>query len=323
MSLKISSIPIGARGPGGNNQVKLRLAESKSSRSTTQVTDSQDANQNDKSIVSQEKLRYEVSALNRKSVELQETISERQTTVGSLEDLQQVLRKLEGNPDIETLKEAKQIVGRNPEIFKGQANRSDNDSVEPITVSRPPKVGSYSVEIMTGETRHPEAVSYTIKLVDEEGTQKTVTASLSPATGLIEGVQLYFETDADSIPATASLEIKDESTSKIEVPEFKRDLGRLESAVAEPELFSERLEQTTRKLESVTNAVKDDLGYETRKFLTLNNAQENLRASESDFLSVNSAFDALDNVKSDLKNFADADQLFTNQDPTQAKNLLE
>ena len=92
--------------------------------------------------------------------------------------------------------------------------------------------------------------------MDEEGTQKTVTTSLSPATGIIEGVQLYFETDADSIPATSSLEIKDEVSSRIEVPEFNRDLSRLESAISDPKLFSERLEQTTRKLEAVTNAVK-------------------------------------------------------------------
>ena len=323
MSLKISSTPFSARGPGGNNQVKLRFADVKSSRPLNQNSGSSEISHGSQSLAAQEKLRYEVSALNRKSVELQETISDRQTTAGSLEELEQVLNQLEGNPDLETLENAKEIIGRNPKVFKGQANRSDNDSIEPVTVSRPPKVGSYSVEILTGETKHPEAVSYTIKLVDEEGTQKTVTASLSPATGLIEGVQLYFETDADSIPATASLEIRDESSSKIEVPEFKRDLSRLESAISDPEMFSERLEQTTRKLEAVTNAVKNDLGYETRKFLTLSNTQENLRASESDVQSVNSAFDALDDVKSDIKNLADADQLFTNQDPIQAKNLLE
>ena len=77
--------------------------------------------------------------------------------------------------------------------------------------------------------------------MDEEGTQKTVTASLSPATGLIEGVQLYFEIDADSIPATASLEIKDEPTSRIEIPDFRRDLDRLETSISNDELFSERL----------------------------------------------------------------------------------
>jgi len=323
MSLKISSIPFGARGPGDNGQVKLRIAEVKSSRSTTQVSDSKDESRGEKSVAAQEKLRYEVSALNRKSVELQEAISERQSTAGSLEDFKQALSKLERNPDTETLQNAKDLIEQNPEVFKGQANQSDNESVEPVTVSRPPKVGSYSVEILTGETKHPEAVSYTIKLVDEEGTQKTVTASFSPATGLIEGVQLYFETDADSIPATASLEIKDEAASKIEVPEFKRDLERLESALSDSEVFSERLEQTTRKLESVTNAVKDDLGKESRKFLTLRNTQENLRASESDFQSVSSAFDALDDVKSNIKNLADADQLFANQDPVQTKNLLE
>ena len=316
-------MPFGARGPGGNNQVKLRYAEVKSSRSAVKQSELQDTVSSGKSLDSQEKLRYEVSALNRKSVELQKNISERQTTAGTLDEFQQVLSKLERDPDIETLESAKEIVGGNPEVFKGQANRTDNDSVEPVTVSRPPKVGSYSVEILTGETKHPEAVSYTIKLVDEEGTQKTVTASLSPATGLIEGVQLYFETDADSIPATASLEIKDEPTSRIEIPDFKRDLDRLETSISNDELFSERLEQTTRKLESVTNAVRSDLGSETRKFLSLANAQENLRASESDFQSVSSAFDALDEVKSDIKNLADADQLFTNQDPTQAKSLLE
>ena len=323
MSLKISSMPFGARGPGGNNQVKLRYAEVKSARSAVEQSDSPDTVSSGRPLDTQEKLRYEVSALNRKSVELQENISERQTTVGTLDEFQQVLSKLERDPDIETLENAKKIVGSNPEVFKGQANRTDNDSVEPVTVSRPPKVGSYSVEILTGETKHPEAVSYTIKLVDEEGTQKTVTASLSPATGLIEGVQLYFETDADSIPATASLEIKDEPTSRIEIPDFRRDLDRLETSISNEESFSERLEQTSRKLESVTNAVRSDLGSETRKFLSLANAQENLRASESDFQSVNSAFDALDEVKSDIKSLADADQLFANQDPTQAKSLLE
>ncbi len=323
MSLKISSLPYSARGPGDNKQVKLRFAEVKSSSLLNEDSSSSKISQNGNSLAAQEKLRFEVSALNRKSVEMQETISERQTTAGTLEEFKQVLNQLEGNPDLETLENAKEIVGRNPEVFKGQANRSDNNSIEPITVSRPPKVGSYSVEILTGQTKHPQAVSYTIKLVDEEGTQKTVTTSLSPATGVIEGVQLYFETDADSIPATSSLEIKDESSSRIEVPEFNRDLSRLESAISDPELFSERLEQTTRKLEAVTDAVNNDLSYETRKFLTLSNAQENLRASESDFQSVNSAFDALDDVKNDIKNLEDADQLFTNQNPVQAKNLLE
>ncbi len=323
MSLKISSMPFSARGPGGNNQVRLRIADVKSAQSTKESSSASSVSDGESSKVSQEKLRYEVSALNRKSVQLQGAISERQSTVGSLEDFRQALDNLERNPDKESLENAKEIIKRNPEVFQGQANSSDNESVEPVTVSRPPKVGSYSVEIMTGETNHPEAVSYTIKLIDEEGTQKTVTASFSPATGLIEGVQLYFETDADSIPATASLEIRDEVSERIEVPEFKRDLSKLESTVSDPQAFSERLTQTSRKLESVTNAVKDDLGQETRKFLTLSNTQENMRASESDFQSVNSAFDALDDVKSEIKNLADADQLFTNQDPAQAKNLLE
>lgn len=323
MSLKISSLPFNARGPSGNDQVKLRFAEVKPSSSNLKQSGSTDSSYDGRSVEAQEKLRYEVSILNRRSVQLQETISERQSTAGSLKEFQRVLNELESNPDSETLENAKEVVQRNPEVFKGQANRSDNDSVEPVTISRPPKVGSYSVEILTGETKHPEAVSYTIKLVDEEGTQKTVTASLSPATGLIEGVQLYFETDANSIPATASLEIKDEAAAKIEVPAFKRDLSRLESAISDPEVFSERLEQTNRKVEAVTNAVKDDLGIETRKFLKLSNTQENLRASESDFQSVSSAFDALDDIKSDIKSLADADQLFTNQDPAQAKNLLE
>lgn len=316
-------MPFSARGPGGNNQVRLRIADVKSAQSTKESSSASSVSDGESSKVSQEKLRYEVSALNRKSVQLQGTISERQSTVGSLEDFRQALDNLERNPDKESLENAKEIIERNPEVFQGQANSSDNESVEPVTVSRPPKVGSYSVEIMTGETNHPEAVSYTIKLIDEEGTQKTVTASFSPATGLIEGVQLYFETDADSIPATASLEIKDEVSERIEVPEFKRDLSRLESTVSDPQAFSERLEQTNRKLESVTNAVKDDLGQETRKFLTLSNTQENMRASESDFQSVNSAFDALDDVKSEIKNLTDADQLFVNQDPAQTKNLLE
>ena len=323
MSLKISSMPFGARGPGGNNQVRLRIADVKSAQSTKESSSASSVSDGESSKVSQEKLRYEVSALNRKSVQLQGAISERQSTVGSLEDFRQALDNLERNPDKESLENAKEIIERNPEVFQGQANSSDNESVEPVTVSRPPKVGSYSVEIMTGETNHPEAVSYTIKLIDEEGTQKTVTASVSPATGLIEGVQLYFETDADSIPATASLEIKDEVSERIEVPEFKRDLSRLESTVSDPQEFSERLAQTSRKLESVTNAVKDDLGQETRKFVTLSNTQENMRASESDFQSVNSAFDALDDVKSEIKNLTDADQLFVNQDPAQTKNLLE
>ena len=42
MSLKISSMPFGARGPGGNNQVKLRYAEVKSARSAVKQSESPD-----------------------------------------------------------------------------------------------------------------------------------------------------------------------------------------------------------------------------------------------------------------------------------------
>ena len=164
MSLKISSLPFNARGPSGNDQVKLRFAEVKPSSSNLKQSGSTDSSYDERSVEAQEKLRYEVSILNRRSVQLQETISERQSTAGSLKEFQRVLNELEGNPDSETLENAKEVVQRNPEVFKGQANRSDNDSVEPVTISRPPKVGSYSVEILTGETKHPEAVSYTIKL---------------------------------------------------------------------------------------------------------------------------------------------------------------
>lgn len=321
MSLKISSSLPGTRVSSGNQPVKLRPSEGDDGRISGKKSDR--ATSFGSSTTSSERLRYEISSLNRKSVEIQESVQESQSTELILEDFGRALNELRDKPSLETLQNVKELIHQNPKVFRGQPNRSSNDRVEPVTISRPPKVGAYSIEIFTGQTRHPESVSYTIKLVDEEGTQKTVTASVSPANGLIEGVELYFETDADSIPAVAQLEIKDDESKNLKVPSFEKDIQRLETALNDQAAFDKHLQQTNRKLDSVRQGIHSELRQAHQSFLTLNSTQENLRAMESDFLSVSSAFDALDDVKNDLKKFSSADQLYRNHDPSKTKSLLE
>ena len=54
MSLKISSMPFGARGPGGNNQVRLRIADVKSAQSTKESSSASSVSDGESSKVSQE-----------------------------------------------------------------------------------------------------------------------------------------------------------------------------------------------------------------------------------------------------------------------------
>jgi len=230
---------------------------------------------------------------------------------------------LKRKPSTHSLSRIRAHVEDNSEVFRGQSNSSSNDRIEPITVSRPPKVGSYSVAIFTGQSRHPEAVSYTIKLVDEEDTQKTVTASVSPLSGLIEGVELYFETDNDTMPVLAELSIKEEDSKRIEVPTFSKDLERLEATLNDSTEFEKQFKQTSHKLDSVRKGVHNDLKKAREQFIILSSTQENLRATDNDPHSVSTAFVALDDLKTEIKSFTGADRLFSNHDLTQAKSLLD
>lgn len=322
MSLKISSVPINARGPSGKNSVQLRASGSKGVRDSERNSVSS-AIGHENLKPTQEQLRYEISSLSRKSVELQKDVSDRQSTAEVLEDFHDLLEDLKHSPSETSMSRLRSFVEDNSEVFRGQANGSSNDKIEPVTVSRPPKIGAYSIAIFTGQTRHPESVSYTIKLVDEENIQKTVTASVSPLSGLIEGVELYFETDNDATPMMAELSIADEESRKIEVPTFSKDLERLEVSLPDAAEFDRQLNQTGQKLDSIRKGVHDDLNKTRQQFITLNSTQENLRATDADSRSVITAFVALDNLKEEIKNFSETDKLFNSHDLTQAKSLLD
>lgn len=322
MSLKISSVPIDARGAGGKNSIKVSSSDTKSIKKTDEQIVASRSNSG-VSNLTQEQLRYEVSSLSRKSVDLQKAVSERQSTSDVLDEFDRLLSELRKKPSTHSLSRIRAHVEDNSEVYRGQSNASSNDKIEPITVSRPPKVGSYSVAIFTGQSRHPEAVSYTIKLVDEEDTQKTVTASVSPLSGLIEGVELYFETDNDTMPVLAELSIKEEESKRIEVPTFNKDLERLEATLNDSTEFEKLFKQTSHKLDSVRKGVHDDLKKAREQFIILSSTQENLRATDTDPHSVSTAFVALDDLKTEIKSFSGADRLFSNHDLTQAKSLLD
>jgi len=332
MSFKISSTVAGQKAVS-NRLEKLRVSDVKVSQSNPAAK--AEPRQAEQTVNSGDRLRFELSSLNRKSVDIQSNISFHQTAQESLAKVEASVRELQDSPEDQgsadaALEAFKSVVDEasfeGKPLFDSPETRSSDENLEAVVVSKPPKIGTYSVSIVNGE-KAPQNLEFTIKVSETSGKEsyeKTITASVSPATGVIEGIELYFEVPNEPPrKIQAEIEVKDSDPNRFQLPSFERDLKKLEANRNNPEKLKATAEQTAKKVESVKAGVEETLKSGTAEFQSLSTAQENLRAAGNDLDSLSTAFNAISEVNDKLSSAEDISSLFGNADLDSSKSLLE
>jgi hypothetical protein len=163
-------------------------------------------------------------------------------------------------------------------------------------------------------------LQYRIQVADEPDFKKSLLTALSPATGIIEGVEIYFEEKEGK--QEAELEIKAPVDGDFPVPDFQNSLAKLETRQENPEQLEREADQTLRKIGTTINGLSEGLDGDISRFQSISNAQENIRAAVSEPRSVSNAIEALESLNSEIvKQSSNLSNLFNSSDT--AKDLLE
>jgi len=277
---------------------------------------------------SSDPLRFELTNLNEQSISLQKRISSHQTTLSTLEDLASKVDELQTKPadssavqnglqEMENLIDTSEFEGRS--LLKGSGkSSSSNPDIEPVVVKDPPQIGKYKLSIL-GKVSN-DSLQFRIEVADEPEFKKSMVTALSPATGIIEGVEVYFEEKEGT--QEAELEIRSAEEGDFPVPDFQKSLENLKDSREVPEQLQREAEQTKRKIETTIDGVSQGLDQEISRFQNISNAQENIRAAVSEPRSVNSAIQALESLNTEIvKQSSNLVNLFNSSDT--AKDLLE
>lgn len=272
-------------------------------------------------------LRYELTSLNEQSVAAQKKITSRQGTLNRLNQLKQELAKApqagSDEANSELLRKLDGLVKEAPDggrqaLSKTALSSSDNPEIEPVVVSEPPQVGSYKVSIL-GEVS-ADALQFEIEIADGPDFKKSLVTALSPATGIIEGVEVYFEEKVGR--QDAEIVVNGSVNGEFPIPDFDESLKRLSTLLDQPEKFSREVGALVRKVDSTIEGVQRTLDHELSQFQTIANAQENIRAAVSEPRSVSNAFSALKSLNAEIsKQSSSLTKLFSSSDSV--KNLLE
>lgn len=273
-------------------------------------------------------LRFELTNLNEQSVSIQKKISSHQTTLSSLEKFYEeveALKSASGNAgevesslnSLERIIQSSEFEGRSR--LKGSSSAtSTNSEVEPVIVADPPQIGSYKLSILGKVSA--DSLQFEIQVADEPNFKKSLITALSPATGIIEGVEVYFEEKAGR--QEAELEIKGPENGEFPLPDFSRNLDRLKTLQNDPESLEREAALTLRKVGTTIDGLRRGLDGELSKFQNISNAQENIRAAVSEPRSVSNAFAALEDLNAEIsKQSTNLSNLFNSSDT--AKSLLE
>jgi hypothetical protein len=328
MSLRISGIP--STSPDlGSKRLGKAVFQKKQNASTGVLLKKATKSSEQANTRPPDQFRYELSNLNEQSVGLQREISSQQTILGGLAKLEDEIKPIAENPENaelvrSSLERASKILktskfeGR--EVLTSSPHKSSNPNIEPVTISDPPKIGTYSVSIL-GKVDN-SSLSFTLDVSDMLNQKRRITTAFSPATGIIEGVELYFEEIEGQ--AKADISIKDTEKSGFAIPDFTQSLSRIKERSSSPEQLGREADQSLRKIQTTRNGVESSLKQKTVEFQAIATARENIKASDSDSLTVSTAKDTLSKLNSKIvEEPISLSSLFKISDSDTAKDLLD
>jgi len=241
MSLRITSSSGASLGIGGNSVKTVTVNRENKARDAVDKKATASTRESSSTVKTQDRLRFELSTLSKESVSAQENISFHQVALNGLDTIERNLENLQEKPTgkdaqlaIRNLRDAVENTRfEGKEVLKN--DQEEDDSIQAVVISRPPKAGTYAVKIVSGEADQNN-LSFSIKVTDQDNLEKVITTSVSPATGAIEGIELYFETDPVAITAgrvkdqETTLVVREDDSDRFPIPSFKREVSRLESS---------------------------------------------------------------------------------------------
>ncbi|MCJ8347829.1 hypothetical protein MJH12_20015 [bacterium] len=329
MSFTISNLTSNQAVAGGKLE-RLRVSHKKlDTKSQTSKTSSPSI----KPRVS-DTLRFELSTLNQKSVDMQNEISKGFSTNVALSNLSGQIDDLKGKFNQNNKEELSTAIDNTirQHTFEGKEvlnqedpNTSSHEAIEAVTVERPPRVGSYSISLFKSPSSTSHEVEFTIEVASKDDFNKSITTKVIPTTGLISGVDIYFDRGAVGQSKDDSLkaEIEVKESKPFSVPNFKDDLEALKSSSSEED-FEDKRSQISSKIKSSQNLIQKDLESTQVQFQSTQNTRENLNAASSASIDLSKAAELVNQTQETLlKSPESTSQLFHPEQTTNVKSLLE
>ncbi|MCO4783897.1 MAG: hypothetical protein KC646_16330 [Candidatus Cloacimonetes bacterium] len=327
MSFTISNIT-SSQGVASGKLERLRVAHKKldnKSQTSNKTTPTMKASSSDT-------LRFELSTLNQKSVDIQNKISKGQSTQVALSNLSSQLEDLKENYDEISPKQLSESIDKTVQdhTFEGEqvlnqkdANTSSNSDLQAVTVDRPPKVGAYSISIFQDSNNNSDEVHYTVEVSSSnEDFNKTITTSLVPTTGLISGVEIYFDKEAirnsESKSLQADVEVKD--AQEFQISNFSNDLENLKNSSSKSD-FDEKASQLMSKIDSNKALLDKDIKSTQIQYQNTQSVRENLSATSNESFDLSAAAQLVNQTQETLLNSPESTNNLYQTDS--AKSLLE
>jgi len=334
MSLRITSSSGASLGIGGNSVKTVTVNRENKARDAVDKKPTASTRESSSTVKTQDRLRFELSTLSKESVSAQENISFHQVALNGLDTIERNLENLQEKPTgkdaqlaIRNLRDAVENTRfEGKEVLKN--DQEEDDSIQAVVISRPPKAGTYAVKIVSGEADQNN-LSFSIKVTDQDNLEKVITTSVSPATGAIEGIELYFETDPVAITAgrvkdqETTLVVREDDSDRFPIPSFKREVSRLESST-NPDAIQRTAKEALRKVETTRKGLEETYSEVSSKFQNLETTKENLNAARTETNSLSGALNALNTVKDQLsQELPTVKDLYTGENLSNSKNLLD
>ena len=329
MSSRISGVPSAAPDLSAKRLDRVALQRKQSASNGILLKKMPENSDGEAVSTPPDQFRYELSNLNERSVGLQKEISLQQTVLGGLQKLSDEVQPIadhaknaiivQGSLErISDILKTSKFEGKS--VLTNSPHKSSNPKIEPITIAEPPKIGTYSVSIL-GKVEN-SSLSFTLNVSSLQDQKRSITTAFSPATGIIEGVELYFEEVEGQAEAQVTIEASENQS--FAVPDFSNGLAKLEEKADDSERLKREADQNLRKIETTRGGVESSLKRKSVEFQSISTARENIKASESDALTVATAKDTLSQLNSKIvQEPISMSGLFKNYDSDSAKDLLD
>lgn len=275
--------------------------------------------------------RYRISPSHTEMMAIQEEITRSDIAKVALKDMRKALDSL---PNPSTRAERIAVADEIDAIASSTAlhreklfgsrypNRSSDPGMRPVTVEEPPKPGRYTVSVLKNSTANDgESISYSIS-VKQAGTDivRTIETSISPATGLIQGIALHFDQPP---PAQAEIIVAASGNRQFPLPAVEPETENLRLVNDKDSLAA--VNSLSELIDSTGKGIQSELAKLQQRFTELGNTVENMAAMEGGDLS--SAASALRTVVNSrmamVRNSGAASKMYTGISPEQAENLLK
>ncbi|PCJ20303.1 MAG: hypothetical protein COB02_04515 [Candidatus Cloacimonadota bacterium] len=275
-------------------------------------------------------LRFELSTLNQKSVEMQNDISKGFSTNVALTKLSKQVDQLKFQ-DSNQEQSLDDLITR--QTFEGKQvlnqkdnNSSSNNDIQAVTTSRPTKIGSYSISIFENSKSSANEVQYTVDISSGSDYKKSVTTSLTPATGLISGIEIYYDKTAIQKSDTKSIEaqIEVKESKAFSISNFKDDLQRVKESSSKQD-FEDKVSQLSSKIKTNQNLITKDIESIQSQYQSTQNISENLSASDNASFDLSKAAQLVNQTQKSLLQSPEttSNLFYIEPSDTTAKGLLE